>query len=55
MDEKSSATLENILQAAMEEFSDKGFSGRIPTSDRKKGRRDHRCLLWIFFQQRGFV
>ena len=27
MDEKSSATLENILQAAMEEFSDKGFLG----------------------------
>lgn len=23
--------------------------------DRKKGRRDHRRLLWIFFQQRGFV
>ena len=27
MEEKSSTTLENILQAAMEEFSDKGFLG----------------------------
>ena len=27
MEEKSSITLENILQAAMEEFSDKGFLG----------------------------
>ena len=27
MDEKISNTLENILQAGMEEFSDKGFLG----------------------------
>ena len=27
MEEKSSITLEHILQAAMEEFSDKGFLG----------------------------
>ena len=27
MEERSSATLENILQTAMEEFSDKGFLG----------------------------
>ena len=27
MEEKSSVTLENILQAAMEEFSEKGFLG----------------------------
>ena len=29
MEEKSSATLDNILHAAMEEFSDKGFWARL--------------------------
>lgn len=49
MEEKSSNTLENIFQAGMEEFSDKGFLG-ASLRQSSKGRRDNRGLLRVFFQ-----
>ena len=50
MDEKTSNTLENILQAGMEEFSEKGFLGASLRQIVKKSRRDNRGFLRVFFQ-----
>ena len=55
MEEKSPDTLKKIEQAAMEEFSDKGFLGASLRQIVKKSRRYHRGVLWLFFQQRGFI
>ena len=41
MEEKSPDTLERIQQAALEEFSEKGFLGRFFAADRKERRGDH--------------
>ena len=50
MDENTLSTLERIQQAALDEFSEKGF-WRFPAPDRKKRRRDYRGLLRLLFQQ----
>ena len=42
MEEKSTATLEKIQQAAMEEFSGQRLPGGLPAADREAGRGDHR-------------
>ena len=36
MEEKSTATLENIQEAALTEFLDKGFLGACPAADREE-------------------
>ena len=55
MEERSSATLENIQQAAMVEFWTRELSGRVAAADRKERRGHDGRLLWLLFQQRGVV
>ena len=55
MEEKGLDTLERIQQAAMEEFSEKGFLGAFSSEDRKERRSDYRGVLRLFFQQRSAV
>ena len=54
MQEDSPGTLEKIEQAALEEFSEKGFLGASLRQIVKQA-GDHRRLLRLFFQQGGPV
>ena len=54
MEERSSATLENIQQAAMVEFLDKGFLG-ASLRQIVKNAGVTTGALWLLFQQRGVV
>ena len=53
MEEKSTATLEKIQRAAMEEFFRERLSGCLPAADREAGRCHHRRTIWLFLQQGG--
>ena len=55
MDEKLTATLEKIQEAALTEFLDKGFLGASLAADREERRGDHWGVLRLFLQQGGPV
>lgn len=51
MEERSLDTLERIQQAALEEFSEKGFLGASLRQIVKNAGGDHWGFLWLLFQQ----
>ena len=53
MQENLSDTLEKIQQAALEEFSEKGFQGSFPAADREICRSNHRGFLTGYFSSEG--
>lgn len=55
MEEKSTVTLEKIQQAAMEEFSEKGFHGGLPTADREAAGVTTGALYGYFSARRRFL
>ena len=55
MEERTSATLEKIQEAALAEFLDKGFQGASLRQIVKNAGSDHRGFLWLLLQQRGIV
>ena len=55
MEEKSTATLEKIQEAALAEFLDKGFQGASLRQIVKNAGGDHRGLLRLLLQQGGPV
>ena len=54
MEEKTPNTLEKIQQAALDEFSEKGFS-RHPPADLKHAGSTSRSLCIVTFQQSAFA